>query len=195
VPSNASMSPADRFSPRLQTKLLLAFPDCLVAPGGQKGGVFEPLVHLLKVVLAMPGSRLKTREIQAVQQVIDARKRIMNSELFGYDSHRVFGPQTANAIRLGRSGKEPFFEPASMVSRQFRGATGRRFGANRVYAAVTIGIYPALDEVLASAQYAHDAFGELTIQSQQHGSITVALLGVDFFLDSYEQLLAVFGSM
>jgi hypothetical protein len=43
--------------------------------------------------------------------------------------------------------------------------------------------HASLHKILASAQYTHDGFGELTIQRQKHGSITVALLGVCFLLD------------
>lgn len=61
VPSNASMYPADRPSPRLQTKPLLALRDYLVALDGQKGGVFEPLSLMFVVILAMPGRKDSSR--------------------------------------------------------------------------------------------------------------------------------------
>jgi len=68
------------------------------------------LLHLLWIVLSMPGTRCQRGEAQAMEQIIDPAQAILDPEFLPQNALRVFGPQRANAIGLGGFGQETLFE-------------------------------------------------------------------------------------
>jgi len=113
-----------------------------------------------------------------MEQIVNARQRVLDSELFLENMLGVFGSQSAHPISLRRLGQETLHERSFLRRRQVRGPAGLSLGSHRIEPVVPIHVDPPLYESSAAAQGPCDGRSVVTFKGQQDGSIAVSLLGI-----------------
>jgi len=136
------------------------------------------LLHLLGIVLSMPGTRRQAGESQAMEQIIDTPQRVLDSEFFAENTLGIFGPEGADAIGLGGFGQETLFERRFLGGRQVGRSTGLSLGGDGFQAMIPVHIHPALHERSTASQGPRDRRGIVTFEGQQNRTIAVSLLGI-----------------
>lgn len=105
-----------------------------------------PLSHRFGDVVTVLGTRHEHREVEPMQQFIDAREGVLHAKLNVQDGDTVAAPQCADAVGLGRSSQYAPLERLVLLGRQAGRATRRRLGGHRLQPAVAVGVAPALNE-------------------------------------------------
>jgi len=109
------------------------------------------LLHLLGIILTVSGARGQAGKPQAMEQIIHARERILDPEFLLENALSLFGPQRADAVRLGGVSQEPFLERSFFCRREVWGPTGLSLGDHRFQTVIPIPIDPPLHESSAAA--------------------------------------------
>jgi hypothetical protein len=123
-----------------------------------------------------------------MEQIIHARERILDPEFLLKNALSLFGPQRADAVRLGGVSQEPFLERFFFRRRQGRGPTALSLGDDRFEAVIPIPVEPPLHESSAAAQGPCDRWGIVTFDGQENGSIAIPLFGVSLLTTLLTQL-------
>jgi len=127
-----------------------------------------------------------------VHQIIDAEKRILDTELLLKDLLHILTAKDANAIiSLGRASQDTLSQVGFFLTWQFGRPAGLTLGSDGFDTAVAIRIIPTLHEVLTAAQPLHDVFGLVALQGQGYRPVPITLLGTNFTPGSGLQLLQV----
>jgi hypothetical protein len=123
-----------------------------------------------------------------MEQIIHTRERILNPEFLLENALSLFGPQRANAVRLGGVSQEPFLERSFFCRRQVWGPTGLSLGDDRCKTVIAIPIDPPLHESSAAAWRLCDRWGIVTFTGQKNGSIAISLFGISLLTSLLTQL-------
>ena len=99
-----------------------------------------------------------------MEQIIDAAQGVLDPEFFSENALGFFGPQGADAIRLGGFGQETRFESRFFRRRQVRRSTGLSLGGDGFKAMIPVRIRPALHERSAASQGSCDRRGIVTFE-------------------------------
>ncbi len=81
-----------------------------------------PLSHRFGIVVTVLGARHEHREVEPMQQFIDAREGVLHAKLGFEDGDTVAAPQCADAVGFGRTSQ---YTP---LERLVLHAVGRRVG-------------------------------------------------------------------
>jgi len=92
------------------------------------------------------GTRNEHREVEPMQQFVDAREGVLYGELGFEDGDAVAAPQCADAVGLGRSRQDAPLERLVLLGRQARRATRRGLGRYHLEPAVAVDVAPTLNE-------------------------------------------------
>jgi hypothetical protein len=92
------------------------------------------------------GTRYEHREVEPMQQFIDARERVWHAKLGFEDGDTVAAPQCADAVGLGRTSQYTPLERLVLLGRQAGWATRRGLGGHRLQPAIAVDVTPALNE-------------------------------------------------
>jgi len=131
---------------------------------------------------------------QAVEQIVYAGERILDSEFLAEDSLGISGPKRADPIGLGGLSQEPFFERCFFRRRQVRGPTGLSLRDHGFEAMIPIPVDPRLHKSAAAAQGPSDRGSIVTFDGQENGPIAISLFGIPLlvtFLMQSRQILRV----
>jgi len=128
---------------------------------------------------------------QAMEQIINTRKRVLDPELFLEYPLGLFGPQRADTIRFGGFSQEPFFERCFFRRWQVRGPTGLSLGDNCCEAVIPISVDPPLHKSSAAAQGPGDRGGIVTFDGQENRSIAISLFGIPLLVTLLMQLCQI----
>ncbi len=96
--------------------------------------------------MAVLGTRHEHREVEPMQQFIDAREGVLHAKLSFEDGDTVAAPQCADAVGLGRSSQYTSLERLVLLGRQAGRATRRGLGGHRLQPAIAVDVAPALNE-------------------------------------------------
>jgi len=105
-----------------------------------------PLLHGFGIVVAVLGTRHEHREVEPMQQFIDAREGVLHAKFSFEDGDTVASPQCANAVGLGRSSQYTSLERLVLLGRQAGRATRRGLDGHRLKPAIAVDVAPALNE-------------------------------------------------
>ncbi len=105
-----------------------------------------PLSHRFGDVVTVLGTRHEHREVEPMQQFIDAREGILHAKLSLENGDTVAAPQRADAVGLGRSSQYTPLERLVLLGRQAGRATRRGLGGHRLQPAIAVDVAPALNE-------------------------------------------------
>lgn len=131
---------------------------------------------------------------QAVEQIVHAGERILDSEFFLENPLGIFGTQRTDPIGLGGLSQEPFFERGFFCRRQIRGPTGLSLRDQAFEAMIPIPVDPRLNKSPAPAQGPGDRGSIVTFDGQENSSIAISLFGIPLlvtFLTQSRQILRV----
>ena len=123
-------------------------------------------------------ARSQAGKPQAVEQIVHASERILDSEFLLEDSLGIFGPKRADPIGLGGLSQEPFFERCFFRRRQVRGTTGLPLRDHSLEAVIPIPVDPPLYKSSAAAQGPSDRGSIVTFDGQEDSSISISLFGI-----------------
>ena len=127
-----------------------------------------------------------------MEQIIHPRKRILDSEFLAENASSLFGPERADAVRLGGGSQKAFLERRFFRRRQIRGPTGLPLGSDRFEAAIPVPVDPPLYEPSAAAQGPCDRRGIVPLDGQEDGSTAISLFGISLLTTLLLQLRQVF---
>lgn len=139
-------------------------------------------------------ARGQTGKPQAVEQIVHAGERILDSEFLLEDPLGIFGPERADPVGLGGLSQEPFFERCFFRRRQVRGPTALSLRDHGCEAVIPIPVDPRLHKSPAAAQRLSNRGSIVTFDGQENSSIAVSLFGIPLlvtFLTQSRQILRV----
>ncbi len=105
-----------------------------------------PLSHRVGVIVTVLGTRHEHREVEPMQQFIDAQEGVLYAELGFEDGDTVAAPQCADAVGFGRSRQYAPLERLVLLGRQAGRSTGRGLGGHRLQPAIAVDVAPALNK-------------------------------------------------
>mgnify|MGYP000308384531 CR=1 FL=1 len=105
-----------------------------------------PLLHGFGIVVAVLGTRHKYREVEPMQQFVDAREGVLHAEFGFEDGDTVAASQRADAVGLDRSSQYTPLERLVPLGRQAGRATRRGLDGYRLKPALAVDVAPALNE-------------------------------------------------
>jgi hypothetical protein len=92
------------------------------------------------------GTRYEHREVEPMQQFVDAREGVLHAELGFEDGDTVAAAQCADAVGLGRTSQYTPLERLVLLGRQASRATRRGLGGHRLQPVIAVDVAPALNE-------------------------------------------------
>jgi hypothetical protein len=146
------------------------------------------LLHLLGIILSVSGTRHQTGKAQAMEEIINAGQRVLDSEFLLENALGLFGSQRAHTVSGGGLGQETLLEGLFFRRRQVRGPASLSLGGDPLQAVIPIPIHPSLHESSAASQGPCDRWGIVTFDGQKNGSIAVSLLRIPLLATLLTQL-------
>jgi hypothetical protein len=150
------------------------------------------LLHLLGIILPVPGARRQAGKPQAMKEIINAGQRVLDPEFLLENASGLFGSQRAHPVRRGGLGQETLLERLLFRRRQVRGPAGLSLGGDGLQAVILIRIHPPLHKSSAAAQGPCDRWGIVTLEGQENGSMPISLFGIPLLTTLLTQSRQVF---
>ncbi len=127
------------------------------------------------------------REVESVQQFVNARKGILYTELRFQDGNTIATSQRTNPVSFGGSSQHSLLERFVLLGLQASRATGRRLYRHSLQAMIAISVAPALNEAARSIEHLHDSLRLLAGDRKLDRTQSVTLFGVSRLADQLLQ--------
>jgi len=135
-------------------------------------------MHSGGLVLAMPRAWLEAGIAQAMQQIINAVKGVLRSELLFENALKIFSAKCANAIAAVGASLDADLKSGFVIASKFGRSAGARLLGKVGQSTVAITVSPLLYKPSTAVKFVCDLRRCHPAQCEQDRTIPIALFGV-----------------